>query len=116
MSSVRKITSEVVQIDTTNFNNPLSILDSNSIDVQKAFQDINDNLVLASATNPGLISSSELTKLESIAKGLHKGDILVSDGNGDFQLLPIGNNKEILEVDNTTALGIKWIKKTIGTI
>lgn len=40
--------------------------------------------------------------------GLMKGDILVYRGFGDVTRLPIGMNGQVLTVDSTSPLGVKW--------
>lgn len=40
--------------------------------------------------------------------GLMKGDILVCQGEGNFVRLPVGRNGQVLTVDSTAELGIKW--------
>lgn len=40
--------------------------------------------------------------------GLMKGDLLVCQGEGNFVRLPVGRNGQVLTVDSTADLGIKW--------
>lgn len=37
-----------------------------------------------------------------------KGDLLVADSVPEWQLLPIGNDGEVLTVDDTKSLGVDW--------
>ena len=43
-----------------------------------------------------------------IGMGLMKGDILVYRGEGDLVRLPVGTDGQVLTVDSSSELGVKW--------
>lgn len=43
-----------------------------------------------------------------LGMGLMKGDLLVFRGEGDLVRLPIGSDGQVLTVDSTAELGVKW--------
>jgi len=63
MPTFRKQGGQYIILNASQFNTGLDILDTGSTDVQKAFEDINNRLLIANETTDGLLSKEDKTKL-----------------------------------------------------
>ena len=59
-----------------------------------------------------IVPDNNVSNYIPMSMGLAKGDILVYRGEGDLVRLEAGEDGQVLTVDSTSELGVKWATLT----